>query len=232
MTETTGAAPLTLAERAALRLQQDILAGHMVPGEKLGVVDLAARLGMGSTPVREGLSRLVAQGLVTAVGRRGFRVSEVNPADLADLTRLRCLIEAEGLRLSLAQGDDLWEAGIIAALHRLKVQVRRRGLQAGGDTPEYDSLHKGFHMALIAASGSPRLLEQASLLYDQAYRYRRLMLKELTDPEQFIRIHEALAEGVLSRDPDRATALLRGHLETTLSYVYPGAAQNPKDALL
>lgn len=212
---------LTLAERAAFELRQDILSGARAPGERLGVVELARQLGMGSTPVREGLSRLVAQGLVVAIGRRGFRVSDISRADLADLTALRAVIEVEALRLSIARGTDAWEADVIAALHRLRAFVRREGLQAPEGHPDYDALHKAFHLALIGACGSPRLLATASDLYDQAYRYRRLMMRVLSNPEHFIAVHEELAQVALARDLPRATGLLSAHLETTQAWVYP-----------
>jgi len=214
---------LTLAERAALLLRHDILTGRHAPGERLGVVELAQNLGMGSTPVREGLSRLVSQGLVVSIGRRGFRVSDTSREDLEDLTLLRRLIELEALRRSLERGGDDWEAGIVAALHRLKAFVRREGLQAPEGHPDYDALHKAFHLALISACEAPRLLATAIELYDQAYRYRRLMMTELKDPDHFIRVHEDLAEVALSRDRLRAEQLLGDHLETTLAYVYAQA---------
>lgn len=221
MQDTDPAPEQTLAERAALRLRAGILSGSLQPGERLGVVEIARQFGVGTTPVREGLSRLVSQGLVVAIGRRGFRVSEISRADLADLTRLRSLVEVEGLRLAMERGDDAWEAGILSALHRLKALVRRAGMEALEGTPDYDVLHKAFHMALLSACGSPRLMESASALYDQAYRYRRLMLRRLTDPDHFVAVHDTLAQAAIARDHAFAAPLLVRHLETTLCYVYP-----------
>jgi len=212
---------LTLAERAALRLQRDILGGDLAPGDRLGIVELARQYGMGTTPVREGLSRLLSQGLIVATGRRGFRVAEISQSDLADLTALRAVIEIEGARLSFEKGDDAWEAEILATLHRLRNYIRRAGIAALEGNPDYDALHKAFHIALIGGCGSPRLLETASSLYDQAYRYRRLMMRKLVDPDALILHHEELAEVALQRDLPRAAVLIRAHLETTLRYVYP-----------
>lgn len=221
MTDLTDDTDLTLAERAALRLQREILGGTLAPGDRLGVVDLARQYGMGTTPVREGLSRLLSQGLIVATGRRGFRVAEISRADLADLTALRAVIEIEGARLSFENGGDAWEAEIIASLHRLRNYIRRAGLAALEGNPDYDALHKGFHVALIGACGSPRLLDTASTLYDLAYRYRRLMMRRLYDTDALIGHHEELADVALARDLPRAAVLIRAHLETTLRFVYP-----------
>lgn len=213
----------TLAEIAAQRVHDDILSGRLRPGARLGVAELAARHGIGATPIREGLSRLVARGLIVAIGRRGFRVADTSPADLADLTRFRLLIEREGMRLALRHGDDAWEAGIVGALHALRRAVERQGASFGEGSLELDAHHKAFHAALIAACGSPRIIESAANLYDQAYRYRRLMMRELTQPEVFVASHEALARAALARDADTLEALLREHLESTLRLVYPEA---------
>lgn len=224
MSDLTDDTELTLAERAALRLQREILGGELAPGDRLGVVELARQYGMGTTPVREGLSRLLSQGLIVSTGRRGFRVSEISREDLADLTALRAVIEIEGARLSFEKGDDAWEAEILATLHRMRNYIRRAGIATLEGNPDYDALHKAFHIALIAGCGSPRLLETASTLYDQAYRYRRLMMRKLVDPDGLIQHHEELAEVALQRDHPRAAVLIRAHLETTLRYVYPAPA--------
>lgn len=224
MSDLTDDTELTLAERAALRLQRDILGGELAPGDKLGIVELARQYGMGTTPVREGLSRLLSQGLIVATGRRGFRVAEISREDLADLTALRAVIEIEGARLSFEKGDDAWESEILATLHRMRNYIRRAGIATLEGNPDYDAVHKAFHIALIAGCGSPRLLETASTLYDQAYRYRRLMMRKLVDPDALILHHEELAEVALERDLPRSAMLIRAHLETTLRYVYPAPA--------
>ncbi len=216
-----GTAGDTLSERAAVLVERDIVAGAFAPGARLAIADLVERYAIGATPIREGLSRLVARGLIVAIGQRGFRVSDVSRADLEDITRLRSLIECEALRLSMALGDGAWEGAIVAALHRLRryAEQNSAGLREG--RADFDALHKGFHTSLIAACGSPRMLKAHSDLYDQAYRYRRVMMRSFEEPSEFIKNHEELAELVLSRRAKEATAKLAAHLASTLALVYP-----------
>lgn len=216
----TGSHPDTLAERAAALIEADIVSGALAPGGKLGIADTAARYGVGATPLREGLSRLVARGLVDAIGQRGFRVREISQDDLADIVRIRSLIECEALRLSMAQGGGAWEGEIVAALHRLKRLVRQAGREFGEGGPAFDELHKAFHSALVAGCGSPRLRAAASDLYDQTHRYRRLMMAKFTDPEVFLREHDELAELAIARDVAQAQARLSAHIASTLLHVY------------
>lgn len=211
----------TLSERAASLLQRDILAGKLAPGARLGIVELAQRYEIGATPLREGLSRLVSRGLIVAIGQRGFRVADVSRDDLADITKIRSVIEVEALRLSMQQGGDAWEAGIIAALHQLRRYIERSGKHFSEGAEDFDTLHKNFHTSILQACGSPRLLAAHSDLYDQAYRYRRVMMRGFEDGRQFFDIHQTLADRVMARDITPACTMLVSHLESTLNFVYP-----------
>ena len=215
----------TLGERAASLIERDILSGALAPGLRLGVHALSDAYAIGTTPVREGLSRLVARGIVTAVGQRGFRVADVSRADLEDITRVRVLVETEALAASMAGGGDAWEVGIVAALHRLRLCLERapEGMAEGSE--EFDRCHRQFHRALLAGCGSARLLALHDDLYAQAYRYRRVMMNRLGAPERFLQTHEALAELVLARQTEAAQEGLARHLDQTLATVYGEGAE-------
>jgi DNA-binding GntR family transcriptional regulator len=211
----------TLSERAATLLQQDIIAGNLAPGTRLGIVDLVQRYEIGATPMREGLSRLISRGLIIGIGQRGFRVADISREDLADITRMRSVVEMEALRLAIEHGNDAWEAGIISSLHQMRRHIERTGDEFREGAPDFDKLHKGFHTALLAACGSKRLLSAHSELYDQAYRYRRVMMRGFDSGSRFVSAHQLLADRVLARETGPAQAMLTSHLHSTLAYVYP-----------
>ncbi|MDU0958671.1 MAG: FCD domain-containing protein [Bradyrhizobium sp.] len=215
----------TLSERAAALIERDIVAGVLAPGSRLGIVELAKRYEIGPTPLREGLSRLVSRGLIVGIGQRGFRVAEVSRDDLVDITRMRTVVEKEALRLAMLNGGDPWEASIVAALHQMRRYIQRMQSEFREGAPEFDRLHKAFHTALLSACGSRRLLAAHSDLYDQAYRYRRVMIRSFDDGRGFIREHEALADLVLARDAAAAQARLEAHLRSTVAIVYPDPKQ-------
>ena len=98
----------------------DILAGRLTPGAKLPFAELVARYGGSTSVIREGLARLVEQGLVQAEPQHGFRVVPLSIGDLDDLTTARCELEGLVLRLSIEAGDLEWESGIVAAHHTLE----------------------------------------------------------------------------------------------------------------
>jgi DNA-binding GntR family transcriptional regulator len=210
----------TLSARAAGLIERDILSGLWGPETRLGIHAMSAHYGIGATPLREGMSRLVSRGLVTAIGQRGFRVASVSRADLEDITAIRTLIEAEALRRSMATGSDEWEAGIVACLHRLRHKLLREPDTMREGTPEFDVLHRAFHRSLIAACGSERMLALHDDFYLQAYRYRRVMMSRFDDPASLAKEHQELADLVLARDAEAAVARLSRHLSSTLEVVY------------
>jgi GntR family carbon starvation induced transcriptional regulator len=216
----------TLSERAAMLVERDIISGLHAPGARLGIVDLVQRYEIGATPLREGLSRLVSRGLIVGIGQRGFRVADVSREDLLDITRMRTVVEIEALRLAISNGDDAWEAGILSALHQMRRHIERTGNDFREGAPDFDRLHKAFHTSLLAACGSKRLLAAHSDLYDQAFRYRRVMMRAFDSGKKFVAAHDSLAARVLARDVAGAQTMLGSHLHSTLDFVYP---PNKKD---
>jgi DNA-binding GntR family transcriptional regulator len=210
----------TLSERAASLVEEAILDGDLLPGAKLRIGDLARTYSIGTTPLREGLSRLLAHGLVQAVGQRGFRVAQTSREDLEDILLVRTMVETQALRLAIEKGDDAWESGIVAALHRLR--KAQAGSSGRGAAANFDRIHKAFHTTLLGACGSPRLLAIQSTLYDQTYRYRRLLLRGDTfRPSVVDKEHSQLAQLTIERKSDAACQKLRAHLMLTFTQTFP-----------
>lgn len=165
--------------------------------------------------LRESLSRLAADRLVIAEGQRGFRVSPISLDELWDITRLRAEMEATALSEAIDAGNDDWEAGILANLHRLlKLEKRHR------DTPlllteEGAHLHKLFHMSLLSACPSIWRLHVIDVLYDHSERYRRLQTSYLSGMLNSSHDHREIAAAVVAREKARAMKMLTHHLEKT-----------------
>jgi len=220
--ETIGADVKTIAESAVASLRADILNGVLPPGEPLRFAALRDRYGLSMGTLREALMRLAGERLVVAEGQRGFRTAPLSSAELRDIMRLRAELDALALRDAIAHGDDEWEAGIVAAFHRLsKAPIPVPG-EDSADFEQWDRLHAAFHVALIAACQSPWLLHMRRLLEDQSTRYRRLRHRADT-PNAIKRDvpgeHRQIMDAVLARDAEQAIALLRAHFGRTESLV-------------
>jgi len=123
--------------------------------------------------------------------------------------------------MSMARGGVDWEGEIVASLHRLSHFLRARPDAARERDAEFDRLHKAFHVSLIAACGSPRMMAAQSDLYDQAHRYRRLMMAQFPDPSPFLAEHDRLADLAIARAGAAAEEALTAHIATTMRLVYP-----------
>lgn len=201
-----------LVEKAFSRLRKDVLIGVFPAGTKLKIDELQQAYGFSSSPLREALSRLAQEGLVRADERRGFRVASISVEDLADITRMRLILDVQALADSIEHGDDPWEAAIVAAFYRLeKVESRL------SDGPlilddDWSMLHRDFHLALLAACPSQRQRGWSVSLFDQAERYRRFSARYRKTLKRKSSEHKRIMEATLKRDRDTACALLREHI--------------------
>lgn len=221
---------LPLSELAYQTLRGKILRCEFEPGVKLKMDALQRELGYSSSPLREALNRLVTEGLVRADDRRGFWAASVSVADLRDVTRLRLMLDIEALEESMQVGDHEWEARIVSSLHWLvkieeKAQTAAQAeatVHGGGPltlNADWSLRHKEFHMALLSACSSPKLLTMVSGLFDQAERYRRLSMRYRKEPRHKAAEHRRIMEAVIGRKSAEAVALLREHTSRTAENV-------------
>lgn len=201
----------TLASSLTAQLREAILEGRMAPGSKLNLDELRSLFGVSLSPLREALSRLGAEGFVTAEEQRGYRVAPVSPANCREVIRLRCEFEVLALSESIRKGDNAWEARVVGAYHVLgKFDNSRERLQ---NVEEWERLHRLFHHTLASACDMPLLLHFCGSLHDMFDRYRRLFLANRPLDKDVPAEHKAMMQAALDRDAKKATAILRQHIE-------------------
>ena len=212
--------PRTLTSAVLERLRADILSTKLVPGQKLHIAGLAKQFSVSLAAVREALSRLVADGLVQASDQRGFRVSPVSPADLADVTQTRIDIEGLALRRSIERGDQTWLTSVEKAFANLNAVPYRHPDEPGSHYEEWVVRHRVFHRTLVNACGSPWLLGFRDMLHEQSERYRRLSIRRETGMIRNVEAeHAAIVHAVLGRDVENAVSALSVHFQTTMHLV-------------
>ncbi|MCU0925000.1 MAG: FCD domain-containing protein [Hydrogenophaga sp.] len=208
-----------LVDQAFARMRKDVLIGNFAAGAKLKVDELQKAYGVSSSPLREALSRLAQEGLVRADERRGFRVAPLSAADLADITRMRLLLDVQALEDAIREGRDTWEANIVAAFHRLEKKESRLSDGPVVLDEDWSALHRDFHMALIAACPSKRQLAWSASLFDQAERYRRFSARYRKSLKRKSTEHRRIMDATLRRDAPTACLLLKEHIMSTLQNV-------------
>jgi GntR family transcriptional regulator, carbon starvation induced regulator len=221
--------PRTVAESTYQRLRQDILWGRFAPGSPLRSDELRSRYDVGISPLREALTRLASERLVTVVGQRGFRVAPLTAYDVEDTMATRMVIEGEALARSIERGDIAWETSLVAAFHALSRHPIPK--EPGPSTEVWALHHRQFHMALISACGSRWHMELAGLLFDQAERHRILRSKfgsQKSLKRDTSREHKQIFEATLSRDVKTALRSLGKHYQATAEQVVSVLSRVPR----
>jgi GntR family transcriptional regulator, carbon starvation induced regulator len=212
----------TLSGQIYDAIKQDILRGRLLPGSALLTRDLLDRYACGISPLREALARLVGEDLLAASDHRGVRVPVPSVSDAREVYRIRIALEREALALAIAQGDDAWEASILAAGHLLeKTPIPDAGRSDSTAVEAWEARHRAFHTSLIAAASAPRLLRLIGQMVDHTERYRMLRLKHVDRSSlsrSVVDEHRQLKEAVVARD-QACLGLLAAHLQRTCDIV-------------
>jgi GntR family carbon starvation induced transcriptional regulator len=207
--------PRTQTDAAYAVLREAIMSCRLEPGAKIKISDAAAEFEFSPGAVREALSRLAAERMAVATAQKGFTVATISADELIDLTRTRIAIEQLCLRSAIGNGDVEWEAGIVAAyhrLHRIPIAASRRDARL---SPAWAAAHSAFHAAIASACESRWTLTIRDMLYAQAERYRSLS-KVVDDKRNIDAEHKGLLDACLARDADLACRRMEAHLRRTM----------------
>lgn len=210
--DTGSSASRTLTEQAYAELRADIIEGRLLPGSKLRIEPLRQTYGVGAGTLREALTRLVSDALVTAEGQRGFRVSPIAIDDLEDLTRLRVHIETHALRESIRHGGEAWRTQLRASYEALSSfeqplsHAQRR---------TWEVMNLDFHEALLAGQPSPWTQKVLRLLARHGERYRCYAMGLPGMTRDVHAEHSEIFELALAGQEARAALALEAHICAT-----------------
>ncbi|HEX9343136.1 MAG TPA: GntR family transcriptional regulator [Actinomycetota bacterium] len=195
-------------------LRRAILSGALAGGTRLVQADIAAQLNVSTTPVREALRDLAADGLIRFDPHRGGVVNTIDAAEFQEIYEIRKRLEPYAVRRAAERisAKDLDAAAALAA-----------AMEAEPDPGAWTELNWRFHGMLVQAARSPRLLSVVKSAQDAAALYVARSLQETPSRvEQGNAEHRALLEAMRRRDGDTVERILVEHLEGTL-----GALKEP-----
>lgn len=202
----------TKSDFAYRQVRDRILSGELHPGAVLQQRELASRIGISTTPLREALRRLKSEGLVELDAHRDARIAPLRAEEARDLLELRKSLDplAAGLAAQRRSNADMQQ---IRATHAV--------LEPLPSAPAIEQLvaHRNFHAAIYRASHNNLLIESLESLWDKADRYRRLALQ--TDRGQVARDlkareHQMLLESIVAGDSAEASKVMCAHIDTSL----------------
>ncbi len=188
-------------------LRDAILTGKLVPGERLMENQLADKLGVSRTPVREALRMLELENLVELVPRKGAQVLDMSEKDIINVLEVRSALE--GLAISLACKKISKEE--LQQLKNMEVDFERA--VADNDVEHFVDIDEDFHDLIFAATGNDKLIQIYKNLRIQLYRYRMAQAKNDTSMPTIVAHHRGIIRAIENHDAEEGAAVAQGHIK-------------------
>ena len=189
-------------------LRDSILTGKLVPGERLMENQLAEKLGVSRTPVREALRMLELENLVELVPRKGAQVLDMSEKDIVNILEVRSALE--GLATSVAckkmSKEDLQQ------LKNMEVDFEKA--VAENDVEHFVDIDEDFHDLIFAATENDKLINIFRNLRIQLYRYRMAQAKNNeTSMSTIVAHHRSIIRAIENHDAEEGASIAQGHIK-------------------
>ncbi|MGN0363816.1 MAG: GntR family transcriptional regulator [Bilifractor sp.] len=194
-------------------LRKGILRGDLKPGERLMEIQLANRLGVSRTPIREAIRMLELEGLVYNIPRRGAQVASITEQDLHDVLEVRLGLEEMAVDLALDRITPEELEALYQASRKFEKMVGKAGLT------ELAKADEDFHDIIYKSTGNRRLVQLINNLREQMYRYRVEYLKDEENRNTLIREHDELWKSLKDKDRESAKKYMRRHIERQMETI-------------
>lgn len=194
-------------------LRQAILRGKLKPGERLMEIQLANKLGVSRTPIREAIRKLELEGLVLMIPRKGAEVAEITEKNLRDVLEVRGALEELAVRLACGRMDK----DDIAQLKQAALGFE--AVLECDDITKIAEADVAFHDIIYLATGNRRLIQLLNNLREQMYRYRVEYLKQKECHSKLLAEHQDIIWSIENGEPDKAATITFQHIDNQVSAV-------------
>ena len=188
-------------------LRQAILRGELKPGERLMEIQLANKLGVSRTPIREAIRKLELEGLVLMIPRKGAEVAEITEKSLKDVLEIRRALEDLAVRLACEKitKDELKE--LKKAGDEFKKVLKSQ------DITEVAEADVRFHDVIYMATDNPKLIQLLNNFREQMYRFRVEYLKKDEVRPQLLAEHDEIIKFITEGNKEEASRVVTRHIE-------------------
>jgi DNA-binding GntR family transcriptional regulator len=195
-------------------LRAMVIGYDIKPDERVNEVELARRLAVSRTPLREALNRLASEGLLVTAPNRGFRSRPLDTKEVFDLYEARRIVEVAGVQLACERAA----ASDIAALARFWDEAIARGERQGSAT-QLVELDEQFHERLLGLAGNAELARALERINAHIHFVRWIDLGREERRRGTYAEHRALLDALAARDAERCTAILGSHISRRLDQI-------------
>ena len=186
------------------RLLDEVRRGLLPPGTRLRETELADRLGLSRTPVREAIRLLESDGLVVHLPRQGATIRSLDYAEVMELYEMRAVLEGTAARMAARAASDLEIAELVAL---------NDDLAAATDPAQAHDLNRQFHLTLLDAAKNRYLVKSMNALQKTLMILGRTTLSETDRARDAVAEHARILTALQSRDGAAAEAEMRTHIE-------------------
>jgi DNA-binding GntR family transcriptional regulator len=204
--------PANLAERAYEQLRAMAITYQFRPLERLAEADLAKRLKVSRTPIREALNRLVTEGLLVFTPNRGFQCRPLDAKEIFDLYEVRRTLETTAVRLAAERATDEELAELAAFL------ATSRAAPDDASVVDLVGLDEAFHERIAFMSRNAELLRILRNI-NARIRFCRWIDMENGRRAATQTEHAEVLEALAARDAERCTAIMNGHITRRLDQI-------------
>ena len=194
-------------------LRRAILRGELKPGERLMEIQLANKLGVSRTPIREAIRKLELEGLVLMIPRKGAEVAEITEKNLRDVLEVRCALEELAVQLAC----DRIDKARMRELHAAAAHFR--DVLGNADITELAEADEAFHDVIFQATENNRLIQLLNNLREQMYRYRIEYLKKKECYPQLLEEHAQIMHAIEKHNKEEATRVTTQHINNQVDTV-------------
>ncbi|WP_212913252.1 GntR family transcriptional regulator [Streptomyces sp. TS71-3] len=203
-------------EKAYGYLKDTVLTDPGMQGAFLSEQEIADRIGVSRTPIREALLLLAAEGLVELVPKRGARVSPLSGREIGELMELRGIVERYAAQRLIATAR-------VPVARMRELLERQRGLTGPDQAREFIAVDHRFHATLVSTVGNALLDRHYEGLRSRQVRAGVAALyNQRGRQESVLQEHEAILDALAAGDAEAACAAIDGHLDSTLKVLLAG----------
>ncbi|GMQ64725.1 GntR family transcriptional regulator [Vallitalea maricola] len=187
-------------------LREAILKGELVAGERLMEKQLAERMGVSRTPIREAIRKLELEGLVVMIPRKGAEVAKITHKDIKDVLEVRAALEELAVKIACEKMSEESFVDLKRTTHNFQTACEEH------DIEQIIKKDVEFHDIIFNSTENEKLIQIINNLREQIYRYRVEYIRKVADFGILVKEHDLIVKSIENRDVDEARKIALQHI--------------------
>ena len=188
-------------------LRKAILKGELAPGERLMEKQLAEKMGVSRTPIREAIRKLELEGLVIMIPRKGAEVAKITEQDIKNVLEVRAALESLAVKLACQKMTDE-DMQVLLSINDAFTEAARIM-----DVETVIKKDVEFHDVIYHSTNNEKLVQMINNLREQIYRFRVEYIRQMSDFKTLVEEHEEIVKTIMEKNGVEAQEIAARHIE-------------------